>query len=997
MQYRLISNGRLVEGADEAEAVEGLAQLTGVSEKEIREKLLSNKRVKLKSSTDKDEIETLFAEFSILGLDVEVEQASSDKPARKSKKSKKSGKSRSGSSKKRVYAFFLVLLLVLGGAGAYLWNLTRIEYPQVAVTAEDALANGKLVAIAHANVNKLVQLNRLAFGEMDPAVLPIGDANKDIISTLFDGPANLRGSLDQLLLAVYAPEADSSGKTAILLLGDFDKDAVSDAYRRFYKIEKADGKADWYVLHKKVVTNDKSKQCPSTSTAKQKPQQPGYLFVDGSSILHINSLEYGEQLIRRLQTQATAKQSLAKWQDYRNGKLASAMLVSIPDTGKSLGGMQGMMINQAGTKNPEINSLAAGLEADFMSLALNANLSLYSDDRKWKSKTYSSINQSLAKLMNDTRKITPTLASLLSRVQLNNQNDALQINVGLDRSVLDNFGNVIQESMSSFMGMGVSASQKDGPVKEQLQLNPAVYAKNKVFSSLPPLELKSYESEPLFSDGAFAVDFAELKKNDDGLFVIQLQGKVSLPKGEDQTGEGRTGELALFVDSVADDTGTNLLRDEQCTTPNELFGRSPNHEPETTTTLSQDQAQVMKFVRLRPDVKATDIDQIKGYIRFSSPVKVREYSVPLQAGESVEDSGMRFYLSRIGENSVSYQVSGNDEKLLEVRALNKDGKPLRKSWRLGSPDDGRTTQNYQGKVHALKIFVAQKYAVHKSRFKLENLYAPGEKEKDQVRPYYLAPALIPVEAWNEYNKLDMLRLEIDKSNWLTSGKKAPTVAEEHWRGLSMYLTHTPSQWGNSPWAHVYYPLLKRLPGALSALGYQIEEPAAKDGPAEHFVRVHYPYNTKTGEVVARHSLEDKPIAYQSMQLNTGLKDNQRLDKIKGKLVFRLPAKTSSTTLNLFELWDGKSVDGVKVSLASIDRGMFPGYSLKIEGDIEKLVNLHGIDGNGERVIADPINYQQAGFWTMTLPFGQGINTVELVLADKQEVLEYPFDLKARYP
>jgi hypothetical protein len=789
------------------------------------------------------------------------------------------------------------------------------------------------------------------------------------------------------------------------MLGDFDKAAVSNAYGRFYKMEKVDGNANWYVMHKKVVTNKEDKQCPSTTTnniPKQKPQEPGYLFVDSNAILLVNNLEYGEQLIRRMQSNAAAKQSLAKWQNYRKGKLASAMISSIPDTGKSLGGMQGMIIDQAGTKNPQINSLAAGLEADFMSLALNANLSLYSDDKKWKNETYSSINQSLNKLKNDTRQVTPTLAALMSRVQLKKQNDALKINIALDSSVLDNLGNVIQESISSFMGMGMSASQEEGPVEEQLQTNPAVYANNKAFSSLPPFESKSYESEPLFTEGAFAVDFTELKKNDDGLFVIQLQGKVALPKSEDQSGGGRTGELALFVDSVADENGTNLLRDEQCATPNELFGRSPNHEPEKASWLSQDQVQVTKYVRLQPDVDARNIHMIRGYISFSSPVKVREHSIPLRAGESVEDSGMRFYLSRIGENSVSYQVTGKQEKLLEVRALNKDGKALSKSWSFGSPDDGRTTQSYRGEVHGLKIYVAQEYAMHKTGFRLDKLFSAPEEEKDKegedkVNPLFLAPTLIPVEAWNEYNRLDMLRLEIDKSNWLTSGEKAPVVAEEQWRGMSMYLTHAPSKWSNAPWAHIYFPMMKRFPGVLSAFSYEIEEPAEKDGPAVHYARIHYPYFAETGEVVTKYSLEDKPIAYQGVQLKTGLKDNQRLDNIKGKLIFRLPEKTTSTTLNLFDLWDGKTVDGIKVSLASIDRGMFPGYNLKIEGEIEKLVNLHGIDSNGERVVAKPINYQQAGYWTMTLPFGKGINTVELVLADKQDVLEYPFDLKARYP
>lgn len=34
---------------------------------------------------------------------------------------------------------------------------------------------------------------------------------------------------------------------------------------------------------------------------------------------------------------------------------------------------------------------------------------------------------------------------------------------------------------------------------------------------------------------------------------------------------------------------------------------------------------------------------------------------------------------------------------------------------------------------------------------------------------------------------------------------------------------------------------------------------------------------------------------------------------------------------------------------------------------------------------------------MTLPFGRGIENVELVIATEQEILKYPFDFKAKYP
>ncbi len=34
---------------------------------------------------------------------------------------------------------------------------------------------------------------------------------------------------------------------------------------------------------------------------------------------------------------------------------------------------------------------------------------------------------------------------------------------------------------------------------------------------------------------------------------------------------------------------------------------------------------------------------------------------------------------------------------------------------------------------------------------------------------------------------------------------------------------------------------------------------------------------------------------------------------------------------------------------------------------------------------------------MTLPFGRGIENIELVIATEQETLKYPFDFKSKYP
>ncbi len=146
-----------------------------------------------------------------------------------------------------------------------------------------------------------------------------------------------------------------------------------------------------------------------------------------------------------------------------------------------------------------------------------------------------------------------------------------------------------------------------------------------------------------------------------------------------------------------------------------------------------------------------------------------------------------------------------------------------------------------------------------------------------------------------------------------------------------------------------------------------------------------------------HRIDGKPFARQFIQMSAGLEKEERLERLKGLIRFRLPTETLSRRLDLDELWGGKNLDGVSVTLTGLERGMFPGYKLKIEGDLDRLVNLHGLGPEGERIAADPINFQDAGYWTMTLPFTPGMESVELVLAAEQKVYDYPFDFRPQYP
>ncbi|MDT8383905.1 MAG: hypothetical protein RRB22_05780 [Gammaproteobacteria bacterium] len=996
MEYKLICSGKLLSGADETVAIAELRALTGLSEKEIHLKLLTGKQAKLRSSANQAKIEALYRAFRKAGLDVELVSApgmaatsgnTGNTPA-----SQPVPQSPWGRKRQLIAAAALALLLFISGAAAYAWYWLSAPLPATAQMAEAAIADGRMVAIAHVNAEKLLELQHYLFGELDPDALPVDSTDKAVMDELFSGPANLRENLAQLFLAVHAPEGEPRARTTLLFSGNFDTDAVIGTLRRFYRVEET-GDDHWHVL--RAMQIEAESLCPSDTPNKREPA-PGYLYITPQLALLADDQAHAASLVQRLQSGAPAAQDINYWQRYRKGQLASLMVLSIPEASTALRGLPGMVAQKAASGNAQITGVAAAVETDLLARGFNVSLNLASSDAAWKRDATAKMQRQLDEMKNDSRRVSPTLAELLTRITISEQAEALRVNAALDASVFADLGAVVQEGMGNLFSVRVAGTQQDGgQAAEQIQTHPKDYADTAAFATLPALKLESYDSQPLFMRGAFAVDVERIRMNDTGLLELQLQGRVALPDSGSDSGQTRTAELSLTVDSVTDAAGQDLLRDEHCVKRNELFGRSRNHEPETQSNIFQNKAQITKFVRLRENARLEDIQHIKGHLTFSAPEEVRKFTVPLRAGENITHAGTRFYLSSISDDSVSYHVTGEHARLLEVRGLNGNGQPLRTGWRMGG-DDGRATQQFAGKIRALEVFVAGRFTKHQTDFDITNLFVPGAERENKPLVAF-APKRIDPKAWAAYKNLDMRKLKADPQDWTVFDKNKTPIASAQWQGVSLFLTHTPTQWGNSPQAQVYYPMLPDLPGVLSAFSYQIEEPAVKDGPAEYYAKVFYSYRLPSRELVVPHRLQGQPLALGSWPLRTGLKENERLDQLRGKLVFRLPTRTKSSMFALNTLWQGATVDGVTVSLTEVSRGMFPGYGLKIEGDISRLVNLHGIDADGRRVAAEPVNFQGSGYWTMTLPFGKGIESVELIMATKQEVMKYPFSLRPAYP
>lgn len=888
----------------------------------------------------------------------------------------------------------VLLLLVIGGIIGFGWYWFNKPVSGEVLTAENALADENLLLIGHVDVERLLTLNRYWFGELDSDAIPIAnDQQQHVLKALFSGSAAFSDNLKQAIFAVQVAAEQPQVMSTLVLVGQFKQEAIIDALKDNYELTDL-GEQGWAL---KPIAELNAKQtaklvCPDDQ---KQTSQDRVLYLQTSLDLLVVSDNQARAatIMERYRAEATAGQDLTAWRQYRSGQLISAMIFVPGQAWKMVGGMPGMMAKQAATKTPQLEQIGVRLGVDLMAGGLKLNIKLGSSDQSWNQEQAGKIRAGLDEIKGDSRSVTPSLSNLLSRITVADQSDALDINVSIDSGTLNELEQIVEEGFASLFSMKMTGGSQTS--KEQIDKNPKQYTANAALASLPALIIKDHESTPLFHKGAFAADLKSIKRTDEGLLDLWLEGKVALPKSEN-FGRDRILDLSFSIQSVQDADGKELMRDERCLKGGAVaFGR--NHEPATNTMPGVDLASIWKHVRLKQGTALTDINLVKGKLSFFAPITVTKHNVPLKAGESIETQGMRFYLNSVKDNSVSYQLSGDKTPFLELRALNKDGKPLRKSWRMGDPDGGRATQSFQGHIESLQVYIAEKSNHKEIDFTLRDILSvSAKKDKPDNRPITFAPKAMNPRVWKSYAKLKLKRLKIDPKDWHVWGKNKASIGSMTKAPIILHFTHTPKAWGNNPFAHLYFPMLPELPGVLSALSYRIEEPSAKkDSAKEQYIHISYPYYSNSGKIAVKHRIGKNTFALRGFALQTGLKDNQKVKRLKGKLRFRLPTKTRATRFKLDELWSGKTVDGITVTLSSVDRGMFPGYSIKIEGAIDKLVNLHGLEAGGKRVAAHPVNFQQSGYWTMTLPF-KGIAEVELVTAIKQASFVYPFNVLPKY-
>ncbi|PCJ44889.1 MAG: hypothetical protein COA99_06475, partial [Moraxellaceae bacterium] len=643
----------------------------------------------------------------------------------------------------------IVLVICLGLVSLFFTNQPQIppkqERPEV-VAIEAALSDGQLLAIANIDVGYIREITEAVYGKLNVSMFPVLSEN-GLMGQLLSVDKDM-AEVSNISVGIKRSSDEAPASILLVFTGVFGVDQIYNQLNLNYEVDKDD--SQWVTITEKVVPDEDG----CLDEQKLRNVKKEYLFVSDTLILLSEDMSQGQVFLERYRKKAPETQSLEAWREYRKGAVAAFNLGNPFQASAAIPGMTGYILKSETKKNPEITGVSAKVAVDIRSISLSLNARLDSDNHNWIATTIEKSNLKLENAKDDVELVSPTFRDLVTTVTVNTDRKGVVYDAEIGIEMLERLNDILSEAFSYAMG-GNNKQRK--PEAERIENNPVDYALNKHFEKLPDAKDSPFLESPLLKNGPFIIDVDYLKKNENGQFEMRVLGKVSLPNIETKDGSKPSGRMKLHVKSVLDKNGKELLKNERCDSNKSHFG-DRNHKATVSEYYSGDDISSWKTVRLEEGAIPSEVDRLIGEISFNSPIKVHKFKVPLKVGSEIDHLGMRFYLSKVGSQQVGYQLSGNTSRLLEVRALNADGKVLSKSWRFGDADGSKVVQGYKGDVKSLELYLVEQTKELKLPFEVNHIFSHQTVKPEENLSISSSnvnyPKAITVDDLDAYNSID---------------------------------------------------------------------------------------------------------------------------------------------------------------------------------------------------------------------------------------------------
>jgi hypothetical protein len=532
----------------------------------------------------------------------------------------------------------------------------------------------------------------------------------------------------------------------------------------------------------------------------------------------------------------------------------------------------------------------------------------------------------------------------------------------------------MQLMFSGFGGGATTAAATPAP--DQVDPSPRVFRAKLPFEKLP-----AYDPGAPFAGavdataGPFGLRVKSLALTEDPAAGIEIEIEA-VGTGISNLGDDQEGAF-LEITHVVGANGEDLLREESC-------GLDRNDRPEPLSDLGG-VLTASKRVRVEPDVAISDVASLAGHVRLALPVRTESVRVsPIEPGARIERAGAVLEITEAGERSFGYRVSGRSRRLLHLRALDGEKRPLQR--RGGSSmgaffGDGRSgSLEFAGKIAHVDAIFAIEEKVRKFPFELASVLpgTAGEMVEDA------APSFVA------YSHARLER-EFARALKAVVKRESEPVASAHTGPFAVELQDLQSFFGLRSRIVVRTPDIPNVEHSLNALELELQQIRLRDGTVQRGSPdpVSAPWHTR---LAIGSAWGEEGLSGQAW-LDTGMKaEVEAVESLDG--VVRLRHPTGVRTLALEPAQLGQSADGgdgLHVTLSRVGRDTF---TLSGPAGGHRVLGVTAFNSEGKRLAIQSaqVNETDRG-WSAVLQVSGIPHRLNVIVATGIERVDYGFVLR----
>lgn len=607
-----------------------------------------------------------------------------------------------------VWGMLVILLAIIATAGTILW-LKRSSWTPVTVAPQEqkineAIASSTLFGLLHADVDRLQLLSPTT-----DAFVHFAEPKTGFWDGLTNAGIDVRQQVSDVWLGVYGQNGQS--KSLWVLQGNFPADAWRDWLKKNYII---DGDSPEGIIFSTLdeFTCEKS---PVLSAS-----------ISNNQIV-LGAPELVAAFNGRLQAGAAAEKNLETWAKGYNTQMISAVLFQ---PGQLPEGSAAMALGKLSLAAEPIQGIYLGLEPKSFPPGVEFNAVIESKDQQFIADAANKLTVATAVAKTTIATDWPETLPFYERMKIAHDTNQVRASLNMDEQALKSIHVWSTSLLSRAFGVNNAAPVVDG---ERLETTPAQ------FMTLSSAELPSFSSAKHFneafiaqtSSGPFGIGIRTVEKTTQGDEINLDVNAFNLPNlGKEND------SVALRITDIVDHQDQSLIAAnggcggglKQPSNINLVYqgNAMENGQPISFTGL-----QGTKKIVLPAGVSVASVGAVKGVITQQLPLDVERVNLngPL-AGKTLDVQGVQIRFLAAGPSRLYFQVNGNTAALLQVNALNEDGKQLAAINAMRGNnfyDSGKTISiDYQGKIAAAEIIVASKLEQKKYEFSIARLFPPAK-------------------------------------------------------------------------------------------------------------------------------------------------------------------------------------------------------------------------------------------------------------------------------